>query len=319
MKYGSSAVYPIKVPVENSLKSFNFFLYQNEDSLTLIDAGMDNETCWNGLLETLNENNFSLYDIDQIVLTHHHIDHVGLVNKITSRHSVPVYAHERSIPRLKRDENYLKRRIDFFEVLYQEAGCGERGQKQITYLKKALHKNKNQTIQTDILPFLTAFCNFKIIEMPGHADDQVAFYDENEKWLFAGDLLINHISSNALIEPNINGRRTTPLLDHIESLKKAALLEAELVFPGHGFFIKDHQILIKKRLEAIENKANKLYHLIGKGYTTANDLAKTFYKKKYDQQFALVMSEIIGHLDYLESAERIQKERINGIWEFSFV
>ncbi|MFB4162935.1 hypothetical protein ACE1TI_03630 [Alteribacillus sp. JSM 102045] len=209
----------------------------------------------------------------------------------------------------------MQRRIRFFENLYKEAGCGERGQKHISYLKKALQRNKNQAIKAEILPLKSFFQNLKIIEMPGHADDQAAFYDKKKDWLF-GDLLINHISSNALIEPDLNGHRTTPLLDHIKSMKKAVELQPELIFSGHGSLIKKPEVLVKKRLDGINNKAAALLQLIKNGEITANSLAQSYYEKKYEKLFPLVMSKVIGHLDYLEATTQVKKELINGIWNY---
>lgn len=57
--------------------------------------------------------------------------------------------------------------------------------------------------------------------------------------------------------------------------------------------------------------------MIQSGIHTASELAQTLYKKMYDQQFSLVMSEVIGHLDYLEVQEKIYKDLIEGIWHYS--
>ena len=105
---------PIIVPDRSRLKSINFFLYKTEQSLTLIDAGLNTEECWDALIATLKSNKCELRDINQIYLTHHHIDHVGLVNRIVSKHPIPVYTHVLSIPRLKRDPDFLEQRIEFF-------------------------------------------------------------------------------------------------------------------------------------------------------------------------------------------------------------
>ena len=58
---------------------------------------------------------------------------------------------------------------------------------------------------------------------------------------------------------------------------------------------------------ALMNKADRLLNLSNSGISTGNELAKTYYKKIYHQQFSLVMSEIIGHLDYLETQGKIKK------------
>ena len=48
-------VIPISVPTSNELKSINFFLVKQDSALSLIDAGLNNEECWNSLQKTLNK------------------------------------------------------------------------------------------------------------------------------------------------------------------------------------------------------------------------------------------------------------------------
>lgn len=45
-----------------------------------------------GGLNALSHLGLSIHDIDQIVLTHHHTDHTGLLNRVLDRHPIPVYA-----------------------------------------------------------------------------------------------------------------------------------------------------------------------------------------------------------------------------------
>ncbi|MDQ7863591.1 MBL fold metallo-hydrolase [Peribacillus frigoritolerans] len=81
-------IYPIIAPSALSLKSINFYLVKQDESLTLVDAGMNDDVCWNALQQTLNANGFTVGDITEILLTHHHGDHVGLVNRITELHPI---------------------------------------------------------------------------------------------------------------------------------------------------------------------------------------------------------------------------------------
>jgi glyoxylase-like metal-dependent hydrolase (beta-lactamase superfamily II) len=311
-------VFPLIVPDHSGLKSINFYLVKSSQSLILIDAGLSNNDCFQALVDSLNINDLSISDLTDIILTHHHIDHVGLVNRITSTHPIPVYVHSKSIPRLKRDDAFLKMRVDFFSSLYEQMGCGEAGKIQINYLKQAIKKNKELAINALLHPIEKNKINdFDIIEVPGHAPDQIALFEKTSKWLFSGDLLINHISSNALIEPNNNGERIYSLIEHMNSLKKCLPLPIELVFPGHGTLINQPIKLIQKRLNGIEEKAERLMTLIREGIGTGNELAQTYYKNKYEKQFSLVMSEIIGHLDYLEVQGRIHKKIKEGVWHYS--
>jgi glyoxylase-like metal-dependent hydrolase (beta-lactamase superfamily II) len=318
IKKDGCEVFPVIVPVQNELKSINFFLIKNEQSLTLLDAGIDTNECWTALLDTLNKNGLELNDITEIILTHHHFDHVGLVNRIIAKHPIPIYASPLSILRLKRDIGFLEMRADFYSNLYQKMGCGDLGIKQVAYLKKAILKNKEQAIQSDIVEIKhNELLHFKILAVPGHSPDHIACWDDKRKWLFSGDLLIEHISSNALVEPDLNGKRIHTLTQQRDSLLKCASLNVDLLFPGHGILIDNPNTLIEKRVDRIEEKAKRLYQLIQSGITTAHALAETYYKKTYYEQFSLVMSEIISHLDYLEDQQRIKKDLCNGIWHYS--
>lgn len=318
LKKACIEVFPIIVPEPSSLKSVNFYLIKQGQSLSLIDAGWNNEACWDGLMDSLRSNKFTIKDITEILLTHHHVDHVGLVDRITSVNSIPVYCHPGSIARLKRDKKFLEMRVEFYSKLYKEMGCGEQGEHQIAYLKKAIEKNKQNAIQADLIPIQEERLNhFQIFDIPGHSPDQIAFYNENQNWLFAGDLLIEHISSNALVEPDANGNRLPTLSQQMNSLKTCLSLNADLVFSGHGSLIEKPNSLILQRLERIEKKGGRVIQLIKSGCLTGSAIAKAYYKTTYYEQFSLVMSEIIGQLDYLESQGKIEKELVNGIWHYT--
>jgi glyoxylase-like metal-dependent hydrolase (beta-lactamase superfamily II) len=320
LKKECCAVTPIIIPQKSSLKSYNFYLVKHGQSLSLIDAGVNSEECWNGLISALDSNGYSLNDLTEVILTHHHSDHIGLVNRITSEHTIPVYAHPLSIPHLKRDPGFLGMRIDFFKKLYQEMGCAENGTRQIDYLKKALIDNQHQALQADIIPINSdQLFHFSIIEIPGHAQDQIGLYVQEKNWLFAGDLLIEHLASNALVEPDWAGNRIHTLVQHLNSLNKCLTLNPDLVFSGHGVLIESPNSLIKKRIDRIEAKSKRIFQLIQAGTCTGNALALSLYKHVYEDQFSLVMSEIIGHLDYLEHQGRVKKEMIQGVWHYKVI
>lgn len=311
-------IIPILVPVKFDLKTVNFYLIKQNKSLTLIDGGYNDEQCWNALISTLENNNLQLRDLTEIILTHHHVDHVGLVDRIVSKHPIPVYASPLSIPRLKRDKAFFEMRVEFFSNLYRSNDCGEKGEKQIAYLHKAIRNNQKKAMQADVIEITEpTLLNFEVIQVPGHAPDQLAFLDKTGNQLIAGDLLIEHISSNALVEPDEHGTKLPSLIQHNDSLSKCMSLNVDRVYSGHGKIINNPNPLIKKRLERTEEKAERLLNQIKSGITTANGLAEVNYKKIYEQQFSLVMSEIIGHLDYLEHKQKIQKDLLHGIWQYS--
>lgn len=305
------------VPAANRLKSYNFYLVKNEDSLMLIDTGLNNDDCWDSLQRILRINGFTLADITGILITHHHTDHIGLVNRIVSDHSIPVYAHPYAKLLLNRDIEYVKMRVDFFRKLYQEMGCGEMGEKQVANLKNPIILGEKNRIHCEILEFTNhQLFGFELFEIPGHAPDQVAFYHKDSKWLFAGDILIDTISSNAYIEPNYDGSRTNSVIQQKQSLEKCLSLDAELVYSGHSMIIKTPNDLIEKRIKELDEKASKYINIIKSGISTASGVAQLRYNDRYEKQFFSIMSQVIGYLDYLEFQGKIKKEMEKGILHY---
>ncbi|MEW8987051.1 MAG: MBL fold metallo-hydrolase, partial [Bacillus sp. (in: firmicutes)] len=93
-------------------------------------------------------------------------------------------------------------------------------------------------------------------------------------------------------------------------------LKLEIVYSGHGELIHQPYELINKRLDGIEEKSERFFSMIQSGITTANELAQTYYRKRYIPLFHLVMSEIIGHLDYLEVKGKVEKVLVQGVWHY---
>ncbi|WP_100401006.1 MBL fold metallo-hydrolase [Bacillus sp. FJAT-44742] len=314
----SFVVHPVCVPTTSELRTINFYLLKKEKEIILFDAGLPGDKYWEALLQTLNNLGYSPADITTIILSHHHIDHCGLVNRLVTTYSIPVYAHPTAIPRLKRNEQVLWKRVAFFKELYDRFDCQKEGEKQIKHLTESIENNKDLAIQTDIKPLnLLQTDPFEIIHLPGHSSDQIGLWEQESGTLLGGDVLIEHISSNAFVEPDEMGKRQLSLLENIDTLRSLSSLPIKTVFSGHGSVISNPQPLIQKRLQRIEQKGKRILEVIESGAATGREIAQAYYKKTYETQFSLVMSEIIGQLDYLEHQGNIKKKLVDGVWHFN--
>lgn len=313
-------VYPITIHLNHEIRSMNFYLYEDEESLMLIDGGFDSDETWKEFNKVLKANNFKVGDIDKILLTHHHPDHIGMVNRVLKIKDVPVYAHSSAIPRLNLDEESQLKRLAFFEKLYAEMECGKNGENYIEEMKRLKNStvSKKFKVNAKIIPVADQdkIGTLTVIETPGHSPDHVVFYDKKSKILFGGDFLLSHISSNAIIEPDVNGNRLQTLMQYIKSFNKLLKLDVDIIYPGHYKPIYNGHELVESRLAGIVRKADEILEAIKLGYQTGNDLALYFYKDKYESEFELVLSEIIGHLDYLENKNKVNKVMKNRVWNY---
>lgn len=303
----------------NHIGSINFFLLKEDHSLTLIDAGIDTVECWDFLLQEIDRLGFTVNDIDRILLTHHHEDHVGLVKRILNIKKVPIYVHREAIPRLTFDPQFLNMRYDFFQQLYCEMGCASAGESRLEKLQDTLKNCEQRKIDADFIELKQgdSIAGMRVIEMPGHSSDSIVFFDEERKWVFGGDLLLAKSSTNAIIDPDQQGNRPATLVQHVDSLKRLSSIDADIVFPGHQDLIYQHQEVVQTKLHRIYAKSEKLLSLIRSGVVNANDLAEAYYNHKYKSEFSLVISEIIGQLDLLEHEQKIEKRMMNGVWHYA--
>ncbi|MGE7835541.1 MBL fold metallo-hydrolase [Viridibacillus arvi] len=319
IKKKSRLVYPIIVPTSyGKVGTINSYILNDGDSLSLIDAGIHTEKYKDALITTLAANGYRIRDLSRILLTHHHEDHVGLVNWILQKKDIPVYAHHEAVPRLMVEQEFLVMRKNFFTELYISMGCIEEAQPRLEKLQQTIeHKNEN-TLQTNIRPLGEgdSILGMKVLETQGHSADSISFYDEERQWLLAGDVVLKKTTTNAIVDPDIKGNRLPTVKQHKESLKRLQQLDVEYLFAGHQEIIEDHHNVISQKLDKIQHKANRLYSFINEGTNLPKEIAQNLYGHKFNTEFSLVMSEVIGYLDYLEEEGLIGKSLQNGIWHY---
>lgn len=305
----SPNIYPVIIETEvANLRSYNFYVVEHRGHLFLVDAGIDDDTAWEALQEVLKENGFALTDLEAILLTHHHFDHVGLVNRIIEAHPIPVYAHEQSVVRLKRDPAHLERRIQFFNDLYYKMGCGsQRVAEEIERLQIYVDMNEMQIVDTDIdlLREGDEIFGFDVLEVIGHSLDHLAFYHEGSKQMLVGDHMIQHMSSNALIDLDHRGKRPYSLVYYEKSLQRLFDIPIDVAYSGHGEIIREPYELLHEKLGRIRDRGQLILQMLSKRQTPAS-IAQQVYKDRYDSLFPLVMSEIIGHIDRLHHQGRVK-------------
>lgn len=307
-------IYPVINETVTNLKSYNFYIINNEKTVFLIDTGINTDESWQLLLNRLEDHQLDLQDIDFILLTHSHVDHIGLINRIRQQIDIPVYAHSKALPHLKRDDDYLQMRINFFHKLYAEMGCGSHGEKRVHEMKQAIENNKDQKIKGEITLINDGdmISGFQVISAPGHADDHVVFYEPLTGVLFSGDNLFAHINSNALIGPDEDGHLLPSLQQYEKTLLKLNQLFITTIYPGHGDMIKAPDKRIEAALRHIFNKAERIIKKLDNKQLTAAEIAEQMYGKLYETLFSFVMSEVIGHLHRLQTLGEVTYEIHNG-------
>lgn len=302
-------IHKIVIPTPFAVGDVNAYLVKGE-SLTLIDAGPKTEEALTALTFGIKEAGYNLEDIEQVVLTHHHPDHAGWTDAFDQ---ATILGHKYNQVWMTRDEEFLQYHDQFYLQCLKEEGVPEEYFRWVEKMRRPLNLLGNRPLDSflydgDILP---GHPDFQVLETLGHAQSHLAFWSESSKVLIGGDLILEKISSNPLIEPptDANEERPKSMLQYNASLKKIQQLPIEKVFSGHGNEVYNIQELVTTRLEKQKERAFKVLDMMRDGEKTIFQLTQQLFPKVYEKELGLTLSETIGQLDYLVDEKLITSKR----------
>ncbi|HEY7621200.1 MAG TPA: MBL fold metallo-hydrolase [Solirubrobacteraceae bacterium] len=317
------SIHALPVPTPFAVGRVNCYLV-DDDPLTLVDTGPNSATSLTVLEATLAEHGRRVEDLGRIVITHQHIDHIGLVAILADRSGAEVCALDRLAPWLARYSEAMEGDDAFAEAIMLRHGIPA----DICIALRAVTRSyrawgAEATVTTPLadgatLPF--AGRAWRVLHRPGHSPSDTVFLDEASGELIGGDHLIKHISSNPLIARPLDGSsaaRPKALVAYLASLRATRELDARVVLPGHGEPVDDHRALIDERFRMHERRARKLHRLIAERPRTAHELAQELWGNVAVTQAFLTLSEVLGHLDLLLDDGRAVEQETDGVVRFA--
>ena len=89
----------------------NWYLIEESGQLTVVDAGLP--ASWRSLLEALKAIGRAPGDVEALVLTHAHFDHIGFAERARVELGIPVWVHENDSSLTRRPWLYMSERSPF--------------------------------------------------------------------------------------------------------------------------------------------------------------------------------------------------------------
>jgi glyoxylase-like metal-dependent hydrolase (beta-lactamase superfamily II) len=296
----------ITLPTPFAVGDVNVYLVKGE-KLTLVDVGPKTEEAWKSLTAQLAQLNLTTKDIEQVVLTHHHPDHSGLLDFFPDY--LEVYGHPMNERWLQPTEDFFLGQKNFFVELFREFGLPEEYLKYLENFKKAASELGNRPLTGTLVEGTRppGLSDWQVIETPGHAQSQIALFRESDGVLIAGDVIIAHISPNPLLEPPAPGEteRPKPQLQHNHSMQKLLSYPIHVVYSGHGEEVCQLAELVEKRLLRQHERAMTVNGWLKEEQLTVFQICKRLFPKVYQRQLMLTISETVAQLDYLSSIGEI--------------
>jgi glyoxylase-like metal-dependent hydrolase (beta-lactamase superfamily II) len=299
----------------------NVYLIEDEP-LTLIDAGPNSGTSLDVLQRGIDAVGHSLEDIELVILTHQHIDHLGLVSLVASRSGAEVAALDVAVPWVENYSTEAQAEDDFAYDMMLRHGIPKDVATALRSVSRAFQAWGSRADVTRVLTdgdeMRFRDRTLQVHHRPGHSPTDTIFHDRDRGMLIAGDHLLRHISSNPLITRPREGSSERPqsLVIYLESLRATREMDLDLVLPGHGEPITDHRALIDERFAGHERRAAKIQRLLAERPRSAHGLAQALWGNIAVTQAYLTLSEVLGHVDLLLNAGTVREIDRDGISVF---
>lgn len=296
----------------------NVYLIEDEP-LTLVDAGPNSGTSFDELQRGVAGLGHSLEDIGLVIVTHQHIDHLGLVSLVASHSGAEVAALDVAIPFLANFADEAQADDEFARDVMLRNGIPEDVVSALQSVSAAFRAWGSRVEVTRPLRDGEALelgdRTLHVHHRPGHSPTDTIFHDRERSILIAADHLLGHISSNPLITRPRDGSEGRPqaLVQYLESLARTREMDVDLVLPGHGDPITDHRKLIDQRFSLHARRADKIHRLVVEQPRSAYEIAQALWGNIAVTQAYLTLSEVLGHVDVLINEGRVQeveRERI---------
>jgi glyoxylase-like metal-dependent hydrolase (beta-lactamase superfamily II) len=317
----SDGIHRIPVPTPFAVGRVNVYLIE-DDPLTLVDAGPNSGTSFDELTTGLAAVGHSLEDIELVILTHQHIDHLGLVEIIVQHSGAEVAAIDVAVPFMENFGGDAERDDEEAAALMRRHGISE---EVVTALRQVTGSFRAWGSKVQVSRPLR---DGELLELqdrrlevqhrPGHSPSDTVFWDEERRILLAADHLIGHISSNPLVTRPLDGSSGRPqaLVTYLESMRRTRELPAEIVLSGHGDPITDHVALIDERIEKHERRKEKIHGVIAKRPSTGYEIAQELWGNVAVTQAFLTLSEVIGHVDLLVNAGYVSEVEYGNVLRY---
>ncbi|MFZ1155111.1 MAG: MBL fold metallo-hydrolase [Solirubrobacteraceae bacterium] len=321
-------VHCLAIPTPFAVGRVNCYLIE-DDPLTLLDAGPNSATSLTALEAGLGALGRRVEELERIVVTHQHIDHIGLVEIVATRSGAEVCALHSLAPWLSNYKREMEDNDDFSAAIMLRNGIPQ----DVVYALRAVsasfrgwgaaaHVTRTLT-DGELLPFASR--SWRVLHRPGHSPSDTVFWDEASGELFGGDHLIKRISSNPLLSRPLEStsgqvedptQRPRALMSYLKSLRLTREMELDVVFAGHGEPFEDHRTLIDERFRMHERRADKLHGLIVERPRNAYELAQEMWGNVAVTQAFLTLSEVLGHVDLLIDDGRVVERETAGVVRF---
>ncbi len=321
-----AGIHCLAIPTPFAVGRVNCYLI-DDDPVTLVDTGPNSGKSLDELEQALAAHGRAIEDLELLVITHQHMDHIGLLEVLARRSGAEVAALDLLAPYLADFSSSITADDEFSQAVMRRHGIPEDLTTVLGAVGAAFRAFGSRGRVTRLLrdgdELTLRDRTLTVMHRPGHSPSDTIFWDPERQILIAGDHLLAHISSNPLVhrplDPRAPQTRPQALIQYIDSMLATRELPAQVVLSGHGEPIVDPAALIDERLRLHKRRAEKILRMLDPDPLTAYEIALRMWGNVAVTQAYLTLSEVLGHLDLLARDELVREQAHDGVVRFETV
>ncbi len=315
-------IFQITLPTPFPVGDVHAYLLWGEP-LTLVDTGLNWPPGRERLVAELAAIGVGLADLEQVVISHSHLDHFGLARTCQAAGRGTVLAHPMACAKLADLQGYVETALAWSATILAETGLPAEKQGWVKAFYGIIPQwaeevvvdrclNEGQTLRA-------GGSDWEVFFFPGHSGDLIALYRAEDGILLGSDHLLAHISSNALLEPphRETGCRRLPLIEYWRSLERLETLPIHQILPGHGAVITDIAGLLAERRQRRDRRLAAIAEFVAPAPRTVWEIAQALFPNLSHTDIFLAISEVIGHLDILKRDGMVWERREGSLYLYS--
>ena len=321
-------VHRLELPTPFAIGPVSSYVLRGEP-LALVDPGPRADRTREALEAGLREHGLRVEDIELLVLTHQHHDHVGLAAEVRQRSGASVAGTARLAAFLSDFDGAMDRDDAYAVATMVRHGLDADTRDTLNQVSRGFrHYSTGVTVDrvlSDGDELVAGGRTLRVHERPGHSPTDTVFHEEATGLLVGGDHMLERISSNPIAHAPIDDRdpaavaagpdRPRPLVAYLDSLHATAALDVGTILPGHGEPFTGHRELLAKREEMHARRLRRILRAVD-GRRTAADMTRVLWRQLPVTQAYLALSEVLGHLDLLVRDGLVREAERDGrvVW-----
>lgn len=307
-----ASIHPIRIPTPFAVGDvFSYVII--DDKIVLVDTGHFADSAFDVITKKLSKYNLVVRDLDEIWLTHGHPDHYGQAKKLADCSGAIIYGHRKERANFAGNDN-----ADLFRNLFNVHKIPKKYTREMLDQLKWLQQFQ-QSIEPEWISdgdqLISGELKIDITLTPGHAPGHLAFVSD-QGVIFGGDLLLDHISTNALINFDADtGQRNKSLLQYRDSLQWIRKQQG-IVLPGHGKKIEEISQVTDHHLKEHEHRYRQIQGLLDRQPMSLMELSYEIFPDAVEKGgIFLVLSEVLGYLDWGIEEGTMDLDENNMVYE----